>query len=197
MPDGKKSAYEQLKPQWQLVVDHYTDLSSGNFNWTKSAILAGYSDSRSAEKQGWRLSRNVQIQAAIKERLDARLPSDEEIKDRISSWSRGSLEPFLDADDNERIYVSISSKEARKNIHLIKKIKQKKRTVTSAKGSVIEEIETDIEIHDPKDAADKIAKMKGLYVKHDAGKMMDGLTDMLKIFNEGRDVDSESGETEL
>ena len=72
----------------------------------------------------------------------------------MGGWAHGSLNPFL----SETGHLDLTTPQAQANLHLIKKIK---RSQTKYGESV------EIELHDPKDAADKVLKLHGAYQQPD------------------------------
>ena len=101
---------------------------------------------------------------------------------RMSAWGRGSLDPFLD----ENGELTLTSEEAINNRGLLKKIRQRKTVRTTPNGEKIEETQTEIEIHDAKDAVDKMLQIHGRYkTKIDISTLSEEEVDALlnKILN--------------
>lgn len=137
-----------------------------DFNATAAAIRAGYSE-KTAYSQGQRLLKNVEIRDAIDARMDELSMGAAEATKRLTDMARGSLAPFMRTDDDGRVWFNLASEEAAEHLHLIKKIKQKrKRDLVSADGSGggWETEWVEIELHDAKDAIVQIAKIRGLYI---------------------------------
>ncbi len=137
-----------------------------DFNATAAAIRAGYSE-KTARSQGARLLTDVDIKAAIDARMDELSMTAAEATKRLTDMARGSLTPFIRTDDDGRVWFDLASEDAQQHLHLIKKIKQKRRREASSGGEGVTDWETEwveIELHDAKDATIQIAKIRGLYV---------------------------------
>ena len=126
-------------------------------NAAKAARDAGYSE-RSAKEIGYKNITKVHIQAAISSLMEQHGMSVGECIGRLTAWGRGTMEPFL-TDAGE---LTISTPDAIENRHLIKKVRQKK-TVRRIDEVIEEETTTEIELHDPKDAVDKMLQLHGRY----------------------------------
>jgi|GEM_PF-1334116 len=135
-----------------------------DYNATRSAISAGYSK-KTASEQGYQLLQKTSVQDAIKKRMDELSMSAEEAVKRLADMGRGSFESFMEVQQDGTLKIDLSNPEARKQFHLIKKIKQKDVVRKSHSGD--DEVVTDrvfeIELHDSKDAIDKILKVWGKY----------------------------------
>lgn len=131
-----------------------------DFNATQAAIRAGYSKNVPSEI-GYENLRKPQIAKAIADRLDALSMSAEEALKRLTDMARASFLPFLEIDDEGRVRFNLGSDEAKMHFHLIRKIKSKRRTVA---GDEWEMEWVEVELHDAKDAIDKILRARGVYV---------------------------------
>lgn len=158
-----ESRYDQLTDQYRLFVDCYIDRNRANFNQTEAAKQAGYSPD-SAVNQGYRLMRNDEIREAIREKLNDSAMSAEEALNRLAAMARGDVSPFMSADDKGNVRINLGTKEAELNYNLIRKVKQT-RHITKVEDISSEEIKTDIELHDAKDALIQILKMHGKFVE--------------------------------
>jgi phage terminase small subunit len=128
-------------------------------NAAKAAREAGYSVN-SAKEIGYQNLNKPHIAAAISTLMEQSGMSAGECIGRLTAWGRGTMEPFLDQNGQ----LSLTSEEAVEHWHLIKKIKQKKTVRTSPLAEeTIEEVYTEIEIHDAKDAVDKMLQIHGRY----------------------------------
>ncbi len=122
-----------------------------DFNATRAAIRAGYAE-RSAQQIGAENLTKPVISAAIYERLNELSMSSEEAIKRLSDMGRASFEKFLIISETGQIELNLSSPEARAHLHLIKKIKQTKRSSLTDTGVVETTIYHEVELHDAKDA---------------------------------------------
>lgn len=142
--------------QLRFVEEYPVDL-----NATRAAIRAKYSEDTAAAI-GYENLQKPHIRAAIDERLRALSMSTEEALKRLADMARGTLHPFIKADEQGRVWFNLASEEAQANLHLIKKVKSK-RTVHNDDRGEWEEDWIEIELHDSKDAIDKILRAHGAY----------------------------------
>lgn len=157
--------------QW-LFVEEYLCC----FNATEAAKRAEYSGSYGTLRSiGSENLTKPNILEAIKRRIVEKSMSADEVLLRLAAQARGDLSPFIyykgvgDSDDDEEeestdegVTFRLKTKAARRNIGLVKKIKSKKKT-TIKEDFAVEEIETEITLHDSQAALDKLAKAHGLY----------------------------------
>ena len=95
-PASKTPAYDALKPKQREWVDRYFVMGR---NATAVSRSMGY---KAPEKHGWRMSKNVHVQAAIRERLDALEIEASDVLYRIEQRARASGEDFLSFETVER-----------------------------------------------------------------------------------------------
>lgn len=134
-----------------------------DFNKTQAAIRAGYSE-KTAKEQGYRLFTNVHIQEYIKKRLDELAMTSEEALKRLGDMAAGTVDHFLDADDDGNIVINLGTEQAKANYNLLRKVKQT-RTITRGKDDYErEEIRTEFELHDAKSALVDILKIHGKFI---------------------------------
>lgn len=106
-----------LSAKQQAFVEHYLQC----WNASEAARRAGYSEKTAAE-QGSRLLRNVNVDAAIKARVEELKMSADEVLVRLAEQARGATEEFivvragLPFFDWERL-------QAARKLHLVKKLK--------------------------------------------------------------------------
>lgn len=158
----EQSAYDSLTPKQRRFVDAY--VGRARLSAHRAYIMAGYSE-RSAKSNAYRLMENDGIRAAISERLSQMVMTDEEAAFIISEQARGSMEMFLREGYNGQLEVDLSTAEAKANQHLIKKIKQRKKVLTSEDEGDLQVLElyTEIEIYNAHEAAHKIREAHGAY----------------------------------
>lgn len=142
-----------------------------DYNATAAAKRAGYSKN-SASEIGFENLRKPQIANAIKKRMEELAMSAEEAVKRLADWGRGTAHPFLQVNEKTgELHIDLSSEKAQQNLHLIKKLKQHDTIVQKGGGDKDEVISRtwEIELHDQKDAVDKILKVIGAYApqKHE------------------------------
>lgn len=127
-------------------VDAY--LGAANYNATKAAILAGYSES-SAGQGGHQVLKNIEIQEEIRRRL----MDKHEIEARLNEHARGDMADLLDDQGKFSLAQARQSGKSR----LLKEL-----SVTFDKTT--KKATYKYKIHDPQTALDKLARMQGLYV---------------------------------
>jgi phage terminase small subunit len=147
-----------LNNRQTLFVNEYLK----TFNATKAALAAGYSE-KTAHSQGWENLRKPEISEAISQRLSESAMTADEVLMRLADQARGTIEPFLrQREDDENITIDLTTERAKKNIHLIKKISQKRVIRTRGDDSEEDETTLTIELHDPQAALTTLAKKHGL-----------------------------------
>lgn len=164
MSDEKDKPEERLPwwEEWELndgqrrFVEEYCV----DFNASRAARDAGYSE-KTAGQIGFELLRNPKISGAIDEYLDAMSMTKGEATRRLTDWGRGNLGLFL-VKEGDHFVIDLGSPQAQENMHLLKKAKQEVKRLHGPEGQIVE-VKTEIELHDAKDAVDKIAKARGLY----------------------------------
>jgi len=158
-------------------IEYY--LGQANWNATEAARLCGYADPKN---QGYRILKRPEVHQALERRVSHEAMSSAELLQRLAWIARGSLAPFLYADDQgegggqpddgdpyhddetpaENITLRLHTKIARANIHLLKKLKVKKR-ITHAADTTTEHVTIDIELHSPLEAMEKIGRALGIF----------------------------------
>ena len=155
---------EELVPtekQTRFIEEYCID-----YNGAAAARRAGYSV-RTAREQATGLLAKPHIKEAVRLKMAELSMGAEEAIKRMADWGRGNLEPFIDFDeDTGALRIDLSKEDARKSLHLIKKLKQNDTIVKerSTKDSQVIERSFEIELHDAKDAVDKILKVHGKYI---------------------------------
>ena len=135
-----------------------------DFNATAAAVRSGYSP-KTAYNAGWQNVRKCDIAEAIAKRVDEMTMRADEALLKLTQWGRGTLEPFIRTNEDGEFWLTLGDEKAQSSLHLLKKIKQTK-TITRGKDDYErEEVRTEIEIHDAKDAVIQMAKIRGQYVE--------------------------------
>lgn len=130
-----------------------------DFNATAAAIRAGYKV-RSAKSIGAENLTKPDILRAISERLEELSLKPEEGIKRLTDMGRASFATFLKINEGGLIEIDLTSEEAKMNLHLIKKIKQTKKTAI-VEGVKTETALFEIELHDSKDAIKTLLEVYG------------------------------------
>lgn len=161
-------AHKELDPDSDLSPKRlaFVEEFCKDYNGTRAAMRAGYSE-KTAPEQASRLLKNVKVKNAINKRMEELSMSAEEAVKRLTDWGRGTARPFLRVDEKtNELRIDLSSPEAQKNLHLIKKLKQNDTIIKKASQNDPDEVigrSWEIELHDQKDAVDKILKVHGKY----------------------------------
>jgi len=123
-----------------------------SLNATEAARQAGYSD---AKNEGYRLLRHQEVANAIAAELKTHSLAPPEVLTRLSRIARGSMECFVETDDNGDWILTLTSESAQANLDLVKHFKTEK--ITDAKGREQTRV-VSIELHDPLRALILLAK---------------------------------------
>lgn len=135
-----------LTPKQQDFINFY--LGDANGNATEAARLAGYSCPNQA---GPRLLVNVGIQEAVSGRTTQAAMSANKVLERISELADADLGDFIDIDEAGGWTINLLKAKKAKKTRVIKKLK-------------VTEFGTEIELHAPLPALDKLAQHHGLYI---------------------------------
>lgn len=131
-----------------------------HFNGARAAREAGYSENSDHEIAAQNLAK-LSIKNAISLRLQELTMTADEATKRLTDMARGSIESFLDIDEDGNAVIDLSTNNSKQNLALIKKIKQTKRIIGD---NGIVEVYNEIELHDQKDAILNLLKIHGKFV---------------------------------
>ena len=149
------SAYDALKPQHRLWVDCYCR----TWNQTLATMQSGFTQNYdSARTQGSVIFAMPNIQRALAERFAAIQMSTDELLARQATLARGTISPFIAEDGT----VDLTSEDAKNNLHLIRRIRTRRRIESGEDNHEAETVDVDIEIHDPQRAIETLARVSGL-----------------------------------
>lgn len=140
---------------------HFVECYCVHWNGTRAAEEAGYSP-KSARQQASNLLADERVQAAVAKRMELFSMSAAEAQAKLAEWGRGSVARFLKANADGAIVINLAHPEAQEHLHLLKKVKQKRRIIRTDSAE-IEEITTEIDLHDAKDAVHKTLLLLGKY----------------------------------
>lgn len=158
-PPGKKKG---LTARQKRFIEEYCV----TYNATRSAITAGYSE-KTARSIGQENLTKPDIKEAISKRMSGLSMSAEEAIKRLGDMGRGSFEHFMVFDEKTwTLRIDLSKPGAKEKLHLIRKIKQNDTILKDRNNKDQEVIDRtfEIELHDAKDAVDKILKVHGRYI---------------------------------
>ena len=158
----------------------FVELYLQNLNATRSAIDAGYSE-KTACSIGWENLRKPEIKDAISRRLSETAMSPEEVIKRLGEHARGSVSSFLTQDD-DNISIDLTTPQAKANLHLIKKITQRRIIRTKGDDEEIDDTTLSIELYPADGALNTLAKYHGLLTDY-TGR--NGEKDKLQIEHSG------------
>lgn len=147
-----------LTSKQQLFLSEYLI----DMNATQAAIKAGYSEA-SAYSQGQRLLKNVEIQAAIAQKLQDSAMKSDEILQKLTEIARSDMGDYLDV-SSMAFQVDLNKAKELGKLHIIRKVKQKTTTVCHSDGEDVEQNQIEFELHDKLKALELLAKYHGLLV---------------------------------
>ncbi|GAB4035018.1 terminase small subunit [Spirosoma gilvum] len=150
MESQQPSPFDKLNEKQRLFVELFCQYRNG----ARAAREAGYAES-GCRQEAYRLLTNADILAAISQLMEQTAMSKGEALGRMTAYGRGTMEYFL----TEEGELTLTSDEAKANRDLLKKIRQRKIVRTTPTGDKIEETHTEIELHDAKDAVDKLLQV--------------------------------------
>ena len=144
--------------------DRFVEEYIKTFNRTKAALAAGYSP-KTAYSQGARLLKNVEIAKAVSDRLGEIAMTSDEVLMRVAKIARGDIGDMLKVDGENVVIdlVAAMDEKKEKKTGLIKRITQRK-LIKNVGDSVIEEVTTSLELHDPLTALQLLGKNHRLFV---------------------------------
>ena len=141
-----------------------------DFNATRSAKAAGYS-LKTAYSYGQQLLKNLEVQEAIKAKIDELSMSAEEVRLRLADIARGDIADFIDNSGGElRLSLTAIDDEGKPITHpkskLIRKIIQRTTRHVSPRGGETETTAVEIELYSAHDALRDIGKMHALFTEN-------------------------------
>lgn len=135
-----------------------------DFNATRAAKVAGYSD-KTAYSYGQQLLKNLEVQAAIKARIDELTMGADEVLVRLAKIARGDMADFFDITPQGWNIKLTRDGVPIEQTGLIKKIKQRvtTRLAKDESGEDSETIETELELYSALEALQTIGKAHALF----------------------------------
>jgi phage terminase small subunit len=159
-----------LTDRQRAFADFYVQI----FDATKAARLAGYKDNEYLHTHASKMLQNATIRAMVEARLRHYQMSAEEVLARLSAHARGDLSPFLDSSGA----FDLTTDQAKANMFLVKKTKVRQRRGVGKNGNdEWEEIESEIELHDPQAALVHLGRYHKLFTDKIETNDATGLTD--------------------
>jgi len=147
-----------LNSKQQMFVNEYLKC----YNATQAALVAGYAEG-SAYAHGHKLLKNAEIKEVISQRLSDTAMSADEVIRRLGEHARGSIAPFITLrEGDENITLNLTTPQAQANLHLIKKITQRRIIRTKGDDEEIDDTTLSIEMYPADGALNTLAKHHGL-----------------------------------
>lgn len=137
------SAVEGLTPKQRAFLERYLV----SWNASDAAREAGYSQPK---QQGSRLLTKVDIQAAIRERLNEMTMPANEVLARLTAHAQGDLSAFLTQQSGGKIEVDLAKAEREGKMHLLKSYRETAHGIS-------------IELHNPQNALELLGRHYGLF----------------------------------
>ena len=149
-----------LNSKQRMFVNEYLKC----YNATLAAKRSGYTgDDNTLGVTGYNLLRNPKIKEAISQRLSETAMSPDEVVKRLGDIARGSIAPFITLrEGDENITLDLTTPQAQANLHLIKKITQRRIIRTKGDDEEIDDTTLSIEMYPADGALNTLAKHHGL-----------------------------------
>ncbi|MEI2773371.1 MAG: terminase small subunit [Candidatus Competibacter sp.] len=157
MSEDSRPVVTTLKPKQVRFLEHYLTC----WNATEAARVARYAH---PNKQGPELLKNEQIAAAVSERLEDAAMSANEVLARLSAQARADMADFIrivegDEHGQETTFRLDMSKAAEAgHLHLLRRLTETTRTVTTKEGDEIVTRRATIELHNAQTALELLAR---------------------------------------
>lgn len=130
-----------------------------DFNATQAAIRAGYAE-KSARAIGAENLTKPDIELAIRQHLQEKAMSADEVLMRLADQARGNMGDFIVFDEEGRASIDLEHAPH----HIIKKITLNKATKLTEDGELITDYKHYVELYDAQSALQLLAKHHGLLV---------------------------------
>lgn len=158
-----------LSAKHSIFIDEYV----GSWNATDAYLVAYPKASREAARRaGSRLLTNVDIAAAISERVAERAMGKDEVVDRLAAQARGSMGDFAKVNDAGQPYFDLAAAQKARKMGLIKKLKVKTRTYQETyldpeaaefEKRDVTETQFEFELYDAQSALTLIGRHHGIF----------------------------------
>lgn len=160
---GEAASIPPLSLKHRRFIDEYFNC---NMNATEAYFRVYGANRRNGRVTACGLLAKPNIKAEIERRLKENAMGVEEAISRLADMARGNIYPFIRITAEGFVYFNFSDPEARKHMHLIKKIKSK-RTRRIEDKEVWEDEWVEVELHDSQAALEKILRMHGKFAGKD------------------------------
>jgi phage terminase small subunit len=132
-----------------------------HFNATRAAQTVGVEEN--PRQIGFYLKTKPNVRAEINRRLEVAKMSSQEVLARLSEHAAGTVEYFL-GDDGKSI--DLTTENAKDKLHLIRKLRVE--GARYREGEVVQDPQTEIELHDAQAALEKLGRHYGLFIDKSA-----------------------------
>lgn len=157
-----------ITPRQRAFVEAYLT----TWNASEAARRAGYS-AKTAGEIGYENLKKPEIQAEIDSHLTEMGMTAAEVLARLTAHARGDVSHFL-VQRGDEVAIDLSGADAQAHLYLIKKVRQRRRILRQRDGSEIEEIEMELELHDPQAALVQLGRFHKLFVDRQEHTGKDG-----------------------
>jgi len=145
----------------EAFIEEYLICMNGTLAYQTTHPDVGYD---TASVNASKLLRNTKIKAELERRFGEEVMTKKEVLKRLRDQANATLHAFVKVDDEGHIYFNFKDKEAKRNFHLIKKVKHRKNeTYNERSGEASEEHWVEVELHDPQRALELIGKYHALF----------------------------------
>lgn len=162
---GIPTGVELSADEWSIVNAYFDE----NMNQTRAYLSlhpeAAYDTARATASV---IFAKHNIRAEITRRLKENAMSSEEVLYRLGSVARAALMPFIRVDADGFVYFNFADPDAKRHMHIIKKLKSKRERRIDGKGEesgVWEGEWVEVELHDPLKALEMIGKQHRLFTE--------------------------------
>lgn len=178
----KEHSIEELKAictdKQKAFVDEYI---ANGFNGTR-AVLEVYAttDPRTASSMATENLGKPYIKELVRRYFELKGAARDEVVARIAQQARGDIGDILKVDEDAGVVeVSLQLAKDLNLTHLIKRVKQNKRTEKREDGQEIHYTDTTVELYSSATALDKLARIHGLF-KDNLNLEVEGVVGVLK-----------------
>lgn len=166
MPKRKAQVKESQAEESETVIQELNDRQRAfvefyliSWNAADAARKAGYSDKAARQHASYLLS-NHYIQDAITLRVKELGATADEVIVRLTDHARGSVEYFLDENDD----LDLAGARKKGKLSLIKKLKRTRRTEHPKDGEPVTVTTLELELYDAQNAIVQLGRILGLFV---------------------------------
>lgn len=158
------------------------------FNATEAYLKTNRTKKRTtAQVEANRVLTYPKIREIISRRMQDKAIAANEALARLGAIARGDIGDFLEITDAGTVEISLKLAKRYGLTHLIKRVKQNKRTEKNKEGETVHYVETTLELYSAQDAIRDILKVHGLF-KESIDLNVSGTVGVLKV---GENIDAD------